>query len=274
MLELLSNESKITKVSDFQKSLSAAIADDRRALFEHRIYGQLRTLENLIAFMEQHVFAVWDFMSLLKALQMHLTCVSVPWRPVGNAQVRRLVNEIVLAEESDALPTGAAASHFELYLHAMQEAGAKTDPINQFIQSLESGKTVAEALEQGSVSAAVAVFIRQTFELIERGRPHEIAASFTYGREDLIPEMFTQLVQGLEQQFPDKVATLRYYLDRHIALDGDQHGEMGRQMVALLCDGDACREQEATQAAVAALRSRVRLWDDIAQALEKSGKSA
>ncbi len=167
-----------------------------------------------------------------------------------------------------------AASHFELYLQAMQEAGAKTDQMNHFILELESGKTVAEALEQAIVSAAVAAFVRQTFEVIERGRPHEIAAAFTYGREDLIPEMLTQLVHGLERQFPGKLATLRYYLDRHIPLDGDEHGEMGRQMVALLCEGDTHREQEATQAAVDALRSRIMLWDGIALAMEKSEKPA
>jgi len=262
-----------TKPRDFQISLSTAIAADRRALLEHRLYGQLRTLGNLTAFMEHHVFAVWDFMSLLKALQVRLTCANVPWRPVGNAQVRRLVNEIVLGEESDALPTGGAASHFELYLQAMQEAGAETDQMDHFIHELESGKTVAEVLEQAIVPAAVAAFVRQTFEVIERGRPHEIAAAFTYGREDLIPEMFTQLVHGLELQFPGKLATLRYYLDRHIALDGDEHGEMGRQMVALLCEGDARRELEATQAAVDALRSRIMLWDGIALAVENSEKS-
>jgi hypothetical protein len=82
--------------------------------------------------------------------------------------------------------------------------------------------------------------------------------------------MFTQLVHELERQFPNKLATLRYYLDRHIALDGDEHGEMGRQMVALLCDGDSRREQEATQAALEALQSRIRLWDSIAQAMAPS----
>ena len=258
---------------DFQKSLSTAIAADRRALLEHRLYGQLRTLENLTSFMEHHVYAVWDFMSLLKALQVRLTCANVPWRPVGNTQVRRLVNEIVLGEESDALPAGGAASHFELYLLAMQEAGAKTVQIEHFIQELESEKTVTEALEHAGVPAAVAAFVGQTFEVIERGRPHEIAAAFTYGREDLIPEMFTHLVHGLEQQFPDKLATLRYYLDRHIALDGDEHGEMGRQMVALLCEGDERRELEATQAAVDALRSRIMLWDGIALSMENSEES-
>ncbi|WP_397381870.1 DUF3050 domain-containing protein [Prosthecobacter sp.] len=263
-----------TKPSDFQESLTTAITTQRQTLLDHRLYGQLRTLKHLAVFMEHHVFAVWDFMSLLKALQVRLTCADVPWRPVGNAQVRRLVNEIVLGEESDALPTGGAASHFELYMLAMQEAGAKTGMMDHFIRELESGKTVAEALDRAGVPVAVGAFVRHTFEVIERGRPHEIAAAFTYGREDLIPEMFTQLVHGLEHQFPGKVATLRYYLDRHIALDGDEHGEMGRQMVALLCEGNARLEQEATQAAVAALRSRIKLWDGIALAMENSEESA
>jgi len=258
-----------TTVISFQDRLAEAIKAERQSLLEHRLYGQLRTVEHLSVFMEHYAFAVWDFMSLLKALQTRLTCASVPWLPVGNAQVRRLVNEIVLGEESDVLPTGGAASHFELYLQAMQETGAETAQMQYFIRELKDGNTVNGALEQAGVSAAVGTFVRHTFEVIARGRPHEIAAAFTYGREDLIPEMFTQLVHGLERQFPGKLSTLRYYLDRHIALDGDEHGKMGRQMVALLCEGDACREQEATQAAVVALRSRISLWDGIVLAIEK-----
>ena len=258
-----------TEIDGFQVSLTAAISAERRALLKHRLYGRLRTLEHLAVFMEHHVFAVWDFMSLLKALQVRLTCASVPWLPQGKAQVRRLVNEIVLGEESDALPEGGVASHFELYLYAMDQAGADTAQVENFIRLLQSGQTVDAGLKQAGVPAAVAAFVRQTFEVIDRGRAHEIAAAFTYGREDLIPEMFTQLVYGLESQFPGKLATLRYYLDRHIELDGDEHGEMGRQMVSLLCDGDPRREQEATQAATAALQSRILLWDAIALAVEQ-----
>ena len=258
-----------TGMNSLQENLNAAIAAERRKLLEHPLYSHLRSLEHLAVFMEHHVFAVWDFMSLLKALQARLTCVSVPWLPQGNSQVRRMVNEIVLGEESDALPGGGVASHFELYLQAMREAGAQTAQVEQFIRQLESGQTVDGALQQAGVPAAVGGFVRHTFAVIGRGRPHEIAAAFTYGREDLIPELFTQLVHGLERQFPGKLATLRYYLDRHIELDGDEHGEMGRQMVTLLCDGDSLRESEATQVAVEALQSRILLWDGITMALEK-----
>lgn len=258
----------------FRDRVAAVIAGERQALLEHRLYAELRTVEHLGMFMEHHVFAVWDFMSLLKALQMHLTCARVPWLPKANAEVRRLVNEIVLGEESDVLPGGGAASHYELYLQAMREVGADTTRADRFIRQLESGQPLAEALRQAAAPGPVDAFVKSTFEVIERGRPHEIAAAFTYGREDLIPEMFTQLVHGLDRQFPGKLSTLRYYLDRHIELDGDEHGEMGRRMVDVLCKGDPRLEHEAEQAAVAALQARIRLWDGIMMAIEKSEGTA
>jgi len=250
-----------------QRSMAQAIAETRQALLDHRLYDRLRTLDDLTRFMEHHVFAVWDFMSLLKALQARLTCLTVPWRPVGDVEVRRLVNEIVLGEESDLLPQGGAASHFELYLQAMTEAGADTGRIRRFIGLLDAGLSVEAALDQAGVPDAVKGFVGYTFEVIGGGRSHEIAAAFTYGREDLIPQMFTQLVHGLERQFPQRLATLRYYLDRHIELDGDQHGAMGLRMVNLLCGDSPELQDEGIRAAVAALQARLKLWDAIADSL-------
>jgi hypothetical protein len=267
------NHSTPAVKNPFQESVALAIESDRRALLGHHLYRELETVEHLAVFMEHHVFAVWDFMSLLKALQVRLTCASVPWLPEGDGRVRRLVNEIVLGEESDTLPTGGASSHFELYLQAMREAGADTMRVEDFIRRLTLGEPLALALERANAPEAVKPFVMNTFEVIEGGRPHEIAAAFTYGREDLIPEMFTQLVKGLEAQFPGKLATLRYYLDRHIELDGDEHGEMGREMVELLCEQNPLREQEATAAAVDALQARIELWEGIARVLKSAKES-
>ena len=259
-------------MTPLQKTTAVEIEPFRVALLGHPVYARLRTLEDLAVFMECHVFAVWDFMSLLKALQQRLTCVQVPWVPVGNNQVRRLVNEIVLGEESDPTPDGTPSSHFELYLQAMQEAEASTSTINRFIGLLQEGTSVADALASAGVPGCVADFVKHTFAVIEGGQPHVIAAAFTYGREDLIPAMFHELVARLESEFPGRLSVLRYYLDRHIQLDGDEHGEMGRVMVELLCEGNPQREAEARQAAVEALNARLQLWDGIS-ALIKGAKS-
>ncbi|MBB5031167.1 DUF3050 domain-containing protein [Prosthecobacter vanneervenii] len=252
-------------MTPFQKTTSAEIETARAALLGHSLYARLRTLEDLAQFMECHVFAVWDFMSLLKALQQRLTCVQVPWVPVGDNQVRRLVNEIVLGEESDRTPDGTPSSHYELYLQAMQEAGADTTAVQGLIRQLQQGTSVTEALAASGVPECVAEFVSHTFEVIAGGKPHVIAAAFTYGREDLIPAMFHELVARLEAEFPGRLKILRYYLDRHIQLDGDEHGEMGRAMVELLCEGNPQRESEARQAALDALNARLHLWDGIAE---------
>ena len=256
------------QMTPLQKTTASEIEPFRLALLGHPLYARLRSLQDLALFMECHVFAVWDFMSLLKALQQRLTCVQVPWMPVGDNHVRRLVNEIVLGEESDRTPDGTPSSHFELYLQAMQEAEADTSTIHRFISLLREGNSVANALASAAVPGCVADFVKQTFVVIEGGKPHEIAAAFTYGREDLIPAMFHELVARLEIEFPAKLCVLRYYLDRHIQLDGDEHGEMGRNMVGLLCDGNPQREKEARRASVDALKARLQLWDGISALIE------
>ena len=92
----------------------------------HKLYS---AIEDMRVFMQYHVYAVWDFMSLLKSLQRNLTCVNVPWFPIGDADTRYLINEIVTGEESDVDQNGIRKSHFEMYLEAMDQCGADTSGI-------------------------------------------------------------------------------------------------------------------------------------------------
>ena len=250
-------------MSSTSSRISDAIAPLRQTLLEHPLYQELHSLEQLRVFMEHHVFAVWDFMSLLKGLQRGLTCVEVPWLPTGSPRVRRLINEIVLGEESDTTEAGEATSHFELYLEAMKEAGADTLLVERFIEKLKAGLPMDQALEQAALPKSVGEFVRGTFVLLAHGRMHEIAAAFTYGREDLLPDLFGELVARLDRDFPGRLEIYRYYLNRHIELDGDEHGALGREMVEFLCGDDACRQAEAEAAANAALTARAKLWDGI-----------
>ena len=236
----------------------------RSALINHPLYNAMNSIDAIQRFMETHVFAVWDFMSLLKRLQLDLTCASIPWTPVGNPVTRRLINEIVFGEESDVDQNGNATSHFELYIKAMEDIGADTSAIKSFIQQLEQGETWEKAIVNSGASQAAKQFVQQTMDCVENDPIHVVAGVFTYGREDLIPDMFISIVRELSEKGHSGVNTLVYYLERHIEIDGDEHGPMALQMIDELCEGDPMKQEEAALGAKRALKSRIELWDAIA----------
>ena len=249
------------------RTLHEQLAPARAQLVSHSVYQGLTSLPDLHRFMEHHVFAVWDFMSLLKCLQRDLTCVTVPWVPRGNPATRRLINEIVLEEETDADQHGQPASHFELYLLAMEECGADTQPIRRLLDALSVGASVEEALLRAEAPYPVQQFVLSTFSVINSGQPHAVAAAFTFGREDVIPDMFRNLITDLGQRFPGQLDTFTYYLDRHIQLDEEVHTPLAEQMVRELCGQDEQRWADCRDVANHCMQARVALWDGIRQTL-------
>jgi len=247
--------------------LEAAVQPLIERLGEHPLFDRIRTLEDVRCFMEHHVYAVWDFMCLLKSLQTTVTCTTVPWWPVGDAGTRRLINEICLDEESDELGDGRCFSHLELYLEAMKEAGASMPGPLAFIDSLRSGGNVDDALKLPAIPHAAREFVQHTMAVIESKATHRIAAAFTVGREQAIPVMFTSIVNAVSRDQPS-LSILRLYLDRHIELDGDKHGPLGMRMLGQLCGASQQAWQEATESAIAALQARERMWDGILTAIE------
>ena len=244
-------------------TLTTQISSKRKELVAHPTFTRINSLPALHDFMETHVWAVWDFMVLLKALQNKLTCTDTLWVPTGNPVTRRLINEIVLGEESDVDAKDRPISHFELYVEAMEQAGANTQPITSFIAMLKSGMAPVEAMDSVEIPAGAKQFVAQTLATVESGELHTIASVFTYGREDLIPDMFIEIVAHLRKQFPDKLNKFVYYLDRHIEVDGDLHGNLAEQMVEELCGSDISLWSSATVAAEAALDARIALWDSV-----------
>ncbi|KUO21719.1 DUF3050 domain-containing protein [Streptomyces dysideae] len=241
----------------------AAIEPMRKEVTAHPIYQRISSRAHMATFMEHHVFAVWDFMSLLKSLQRDLTCVDVPWVPRGSEVSRRLINDIVLVEESDEL-NGGFTSHFELYRAGMTEADAETTRIDTFLALLAEGHDVPAALHAAQVPAPAAEFVRTTFGIIADRPLHCRAAAFAFSREDLIPDMFDQVIK---EEGTDRFPLFCDYLARHIEVDGEEHTPMAMQMVADLCGTDDTRWQEAVQTATLALEARARLWDGITQAM-------
>ena len=220
--------------------------------------------------MESHVFAVWDFMSLLKALQARLTCVSVPWTPTAWPHSRRFINEIVLGEESDEFE-GTPISHFELYLEAMDEFGADTAPMRALLEHpTTNGATSLHAFRTpDDAPQAARRFVDTTFELIRSGSTAALASAFTFGREDVIPGIFRALVRELDANSGD-LGKFVWYLERHIEVDGEDHGPLSLRMVEDLCGTDDGLWEEAGRAAEAAIEARIALWDGILEQIQKA----
>jgi hypothetical protein len=233
----------------------------RQAIINHKVYAAIKDIDDLKIFMQFHIFAVWDFMSLLKALQNNLTCTSVPWFPKGSADTRHLINEIVLGEESDVDCFGIRKSHFELYLDAMRQCGADTSQIENFITTLKKTKDFNVAFTSSGTPKEACEFVNFTFKIIESNKDYLQSAIFTFGREDLIPGMFFSIVNDLHKNFPDSISVFKYYLERHIEVDGDHHSHLALQMTSNLCSTDEQFWQEAEQATIESLQKRIELWD-------------
>lgn len=249
---------------------SKELLDAKKAtLSAHPIFAEINTLAVLQRFMQTHVFAVWDFMSLTKRLQQELTCVRLPWLPPQDPRAARLINEIVLGEESDDRPGHGHYSHFELYLDAMREVGAATRVVERFVALQQEGVSFDTALQSVDADPAASAFVRQTVHIAVQAPAHCVAAAFLHGRESVIPQMFQRILDdwgiGIEQ-----APTFRYYLQRHIEVDSDDHGPAAEQLLERLVAGDPQRQQEVYAAAIAAVDSRIALWDGLRLSMAES----
>ena len=239
--------------------INTHISEYKKAVVNHPVYNQLNTIEDVQKLMEIHVYAVWDFMSLLKGLQIKLTCTTLPWKPIGNTKIRRLINSIVLEEESDVDSAGNPSSHYEMYLDAMKECGANTNEIDKFVKSVSD-------VNLPKVNTAIDSFLATTFDILNSGEAHKIAAAFTFGREDLIPDMFTAIVNDLNKEH--KLDKFVYYLERHIELDGGEHGPLALELISNLCGEEEQKWKEVEETAIACLVARKELWDLVLDGLD------
>ena len=254
-------------MSDSNK-IRDSIAPLNERLRSHPLYDAMRTVEDVQIFMENHVFAVWDFMTILKSLQRALTCVDTIWVPSGNPQARRLINEIVLCEESDEDGEGGFASHFEMYLKAMERCEASTTQIEKFVAAIRNGTGPLIALENARIPDCTRQFVYRTLSTATHSQSCELAASFAYGREHLLPEVFDRVIDEVGELGNQRLGYFVHYLRRHIEVDGDSHGPMAEEMISHLCGNSPLKWQLAEQAAVRALEARIRLWDGVLEQIE------
>ncbi len=254
--------SALEVVRQLDSPLASEVLRLSEAANAHPVYARLQAVGDVRVFMAHHVWAVWDFMSLLKSIQAELAPVKTPWVPPKDAEAARLINEITVAEEGDEPPDGGYASHFEIYLRAMDAVGAPTAAITDMVARIARGVAWRAALADACPLPPAIEFVATTLELTEASLPERVAA-FTIGREEIIPGMFRQAVQHLDQaSVPGADLRLfRWYLDRHIVLDGDRHGPFSARLLQRICLADSSTRDASLTAAIRTLSRRLSLWD-------------
>jgi hypothetical protein len=239
--------------------------NQKRAELENHsllVTNVIQSQRDLKIFMENHVYAVWDFMSLTKSIQHAVVPSSGIWLPTrGNrSNIARMINEIILCEESDCAPGNSGSiSHFDLYLQAMLEVGADIKPVTEFLDNVTNGADPTDPIA-GSTKAGRR-FMTTTFDILKQG-DHCVAAAFAYGRETIIPSMFTRILTQMRFTHIN-APRFFYYLDRHIEVDGGEHGPMSEQLVEYFCKDDPLLIYEAEQAALKAIDARIQFFNDI-----------
>lgn len=255
-----------SKLSQFD-ALDHDLMPLRMKLLNHPVYERINTIPRLRIFMQIHVFAVWDFMSLIKRLQREMTCEDVPWCPPESPELARFVNEVILCEESDLGPDGKPRSHLEMYLEAMEEVGASTRTFRSFLARYRETRDVPRALADVRAPAYIQSFVLETLTCARSGSKTSVAAAFLFGREDLIPQMFERILP-LWEGGSDEVSAFAHYLRRHIEVDGEEHGPIARAALTRVAGEDFRNWRDASRSAKAALRQRIRLWDGVCSSIE------
>ena len=181
-----------------------------------------------------------------------------------------MINEIVWGEETDINKEGVPLSHFEMYLEAMNEIKADIKPIEGFCKEVNDLDSVDEHISNSSISPEIKSFLKFSFNTIKGWKAHEIAAAFTFGREEIIPDMFLQIIKKTEQSKKISLNKINYYLQRHIDLDGDEHGPLAHEMISSLCQNDAKKWKEVIKISKEALKHRISLWSYINNAIKSN----
>jgi hypothetical protein len=82
--------------------------------------------------------------------------------------------------------------------------------------------------------------------------------------------MSFRFVDELNVKVDGGLDDFKYYLDRHIGLDGEEHGPMATRLLESLCGSDQSKWRIAEQTAMDCLKARLSFWDGIHEAIRRS----
>jgi hypothetical protein len=155
----------------------------------------------------------------------------------------------------------------------MREVGADTATFELFQRALSNGAAVSEAFDHAAVAPFIREFTRHTLLIAKHGQSLAVMASFFYGREDVIPRMFSNLLEKWQID-ADQAPMFVWYLKRHIEVDSDQHGPAAKAILAAATGGDRRRESEVLSGARQSIEARIKLWDGVLTSLSRPKRGA
>ena len=246
---------------DNLKSNKKKLDDLKNKIIAHPLFANKLEPKHICKFMESHIFAVWGFMSILKSLQKMITPNNLPWMPNKNTKngLVNFVNEIILCEESDYIDGIGFISHFEIYLLAMRNMGAKTEQLDKLASIFTDKGYNEKYLDNIDATDEVKSFLKHDLEISMSGTLPEIVGAFTLGREKVIPNMFGYILPAIKETSTSKY--LVTYLERHIDIDGDRHGPLSMKLLNTSCGKKDLSLAYAT--AIKSLELRLSVWDRV-----------
>jgi hypothetical protein len=247
------------KLNPSEKSELVSIAMDN--LRNHELFYSVSTIEDLRIYMKYQVWCVWDFMALVKSIQLGIVPPAIIWTPPKDASLGAYIYEILLTEETDINETATGrSSHFETYLRAMDQVGADTTQILRFMELLSSGTPFLTAIQTIQIPTQAKSFVQTTLSHAH-SELHIAVAAFCLTREGIIPDMFTTFLGNFQLEL--NISTFKWYMNRHIVIDNDSHGPLSAKLFKTVVGTDPERLAEALDAALVALDARKALLDAI-----------
>jgi hypothetical protein len=229
------------------------------------LHSALRERDDLRTFMRHHVFAWWGFLSRLKCLRGHIAPVQGPWLSNGNPDLRHFINRLVQGEESDIGPAPEGyASHFETYLTAMREDGADTSAPSQSLDMVRA-QGADRALDTDLAPIAARYLCATASCFIREGKPHA-ATALAFGGDCVFPGMSHRLGDGA-QWGASQAPTYQRHLASYAHRGSDLRISQSLQLLGFLCRGESSLISEVETAAEESLRTRIRFWDGVLDAM-------
>jgi hypothetical protein len=234
-------------------------------LVKHPLYKSVTGLQQARTFMRYQVWCVWDFMCLAKSVQIGVGCYQVPWIPPISTELVQAANGILSGEEADVGPDGLPASHLEIFISSMIEAGADATSVIKFIDEIRAGVPFETAVTDPSIPEAARDFMGTTMRFAT-GPLHCRVACFCLTREELVPRMFYNFIPNLPRAKREMPKFL-WYLQRHVELDMKTHGPHSQTLLRKVIGDDRTKQNEAMAVVVAALEARKLYLDKTLEAI-------